>query len=107
MGNRNLPDGFSYAHEKVSKAVYLLAVGSGRIQARLLDAAIAFVAVNLDDFPTNLKPEFAYVRDRLTRVAATADEGDIAATLAVMSDDEAVDLAEKLVSLDFELEQLA
>ncbi len=89
-----------YVHEQLSDAVQKLATGPGRIEERLLDAAVAFITLSSRDFPNHLKGDFEEHRRRLTSVKAQGAESDLIATLSQMTEDEAVGLAGAIVRLE-------
>ncbi|MFQ5938585.1 MAG: hypothetical protein ACE5KL_00750 [Alphaproteobacteria bacterium] len=101
-----------YVHEKLSNAVQKLATGTGRIEERLFDAAVAFITLPPRDFPNHLKGDFEKLRRRLTSVKALgADkaqraESDLIATLSQMSDDDAVGLAGAIVRLEGQMRDI-
>jgi hypothetical protein len=88
-----------YAHEKLMTAVGGLATGTARLQQRLADAAMCFVAIKPeDDFPDEeLRRAFLGIMDDLT--FEDGADGRIAATMRVTSDEDARDLAKRIVSL--------
>ncbi len=90
-----------YAVEKLSEAVRVLAVGSGRIQERLADAALVLVRIRpTDDLPEGpLRRSLIGIRDDLTFEPAKEGEGSIRATLKLTSDDDAQAIANRIVSL--------
>ncbi|HMY18390.1 MAG TPA: hypothetical protein PKA58_18820, partial [Polyangium sp.] len=93
---------YGYAWEKLYTAVKTLAASEERIQDRLA-AAWLHSGVRLSNpvaqyLPDDLQPEFEAIHAALTKVS-DPDRGAIAATCAAMSDDEASDLAERIVTL--------
>ena len=97
----------TYADEKFRSAIYTLAVGSGRIKERLSDAAeIALRAYPPDDIPLPVAERIRLLNARLTRAAAEAheDEGTVDATIRLMSEDDAADIAREIYEISSELE---
>jgi hypothetical protein len=90
--------------EKLSQAVHSLAVGRGDIQDRLVAAALAMQALEPDDFTEeDGRAEFEAIWSALTADAGVADEDSIAATTNDLDDDQAVELAERIVALEARL----
>ena len=96
----------AYPWEKMYLAALTLA-GPGRLQDRLESAFLQmnrlFVPHLKETIPDDLVEDFDEVEGRLTCVEPTSDEGTIAATCNAMDDDEAVELAEKIISLHDEI----
>jgi hypothetical protein len=100
--------GIGYTQEKLMQAVASLATGAGRVQERLMSAAIVLIRLRPDDFPEGeLRRTFIGVRDDLTFEQATGDEGDIAATLSRTSDEDARAIAHRILNLYFSISRLA
>jgi hypothetical protein len=89
----------SYAREKFWTAIHGLATGSSRIQARLESAALCLHTLRPEDLPGTLSTDFANLWRDLTKVKAHGDEGTIAATTRQMSDEQAGELAGRIVSI--------
>lgn len=91
----------SYAYEKLMIAVDVLATSPQTIQNRLGNAFISgLTRINPEeDLPVNLRTDFQQLLDQVTRVAAVGDEGTISATTRIMSDDEAAEIAKKILNL--------
>jgi hypothetical protein len=62
-----LPDGFSYACEKLGVAVWKLATGWGTLRERLQDAAMELVILQEADFPDDLVEEWKSIIHDLTK----------------------------------------
>jgi hypothetical protein len=77
--------------------------GSDRIQDRLSDAFLSFKALNLNDFPKDLskelKEDFEAIQNELMKGKALRDESRINASIKAMSDEQANDLAERILNL--------
>jgi len=96
--------GFNYVVEKLTKAVYCLAVGTGSQQSRLHGAFLSFQALKAEDFPEgDLRESWESVKSRLTALEEPSPNvvGDVRHTLNRMSDEEALDLAKDIVELCF------
>lgn len=89
-----------YAVEKLSDAIYSLATGTGRIQERLEGAAEVLLRLKPDDFPDEeLRRTFNGITDDLTYEQPQGEEGRIAATLRVTSDEDARAIAKRILAL--------
>jgi hypothetical protein len=88
-----------YAREKFYTAVHALATGSSSIQTRLANAALSLNTLQSENLPETLQTEFADVWRELTKERAQGDEGTIAATTAQLSDEQARELAGRIVSI--------
>lgn len=93
---------YGYAWEKLYVAVKTLAASEERLQERLAAAWIhsgARLSYSVTPYlPNELQAEYDSIHKALTNVS-DSDRGAVAATCAAMSDDEASDLAERIVSL--------
>lgn len=88
-----------YVQEKLTVAVSTL-VGASSIQDRLYDVFVsALMVLSEDDFPEELRANFAFIEDALTRVEAVGDEGGARAGVDAWSDDEAAQIADKIFEL--------
>lgn len=90
----------SYAREKLGAAVHALAVGTGSIQKRLLDAFINMSALSERDFDGVRLEEWRSIYARATAREPVADEGRYQASLFAMCDDEAAQLARDICELE-------
>lgn len=59
----------------------------------------SLIRASPEDLPDGLRQRFERVQERLTAVKATADEGDVVASLNEMSEDEAAEIATEIVEL--------
>ena len=91
----------SYAYEKLMVAVDVLATSPQSIQDRIEDAFISgFSRINPnEDLPEKLRADFQQLQNQVTRVPATGDEGTLRATMRVVTDEEATEIAEKILHL--------
>lgn len=90
----------AYAHEKLLVATQILATGTGRINDRLRLAALSIVTLKPDDFPEGeLRRKFRGVMDDLTFQQAKGNEGNIAATLGITSEEDASAIARRIFEL--------
>ncbi|MEA5617900.1 hypothetical protein VB711_08620 [Cronbergia sp. UHCC 0137] len=91
----------NYTREKLYSAVEILASSNESIQDRLHSAYInALIRLHEpNDFPEELREEFNEINKRLTEIQATSNEGSVQATTTKMSEEEAGNVAEKIVTL--------
>lgn len=91
-----------YVWEKLYAAVSILASGQGTIQDRLgssyVHSLIRLMPVK-DEIPEELRADFEELENALTRAEAQGDEGTVAATMKIISTDEASAHAEKILSM--------
>jgi hypothetical protein len=102
-----IPPSESYAHEKLMMAVRALATGVGPLQGRLADAALLLIRLQPDDFPKDLRRIFEGVLDDLSFADAQGDEGQIAATMKITSDEDARAIAGRIFNLFVEMSRRA
>jgi hypothetical protein len=96
----------NYVQEKFSKAVRALAVGRGRINERLGDACIEVSIVwPSDSVPEGLRPDVKELMERVTKIQ-DGEKGAIRATIDEMDEDEAVELAELILALEYQLSSM-
>ena len=89
-----------YAEEKLTKAVEVLATGSGRVKERLRNAAASLVCLRPDGFPDgDLRRTFVGVIDDLTYQQGGENEGSISATLKITDDKDARAIARRIIDL--------
>jgi len=99
----------SYAREKMGVAVVDLATGKGTIQDRLWKAYLGFHPVSEDDFPDGLAEDYLEIMSILTREEPSYDTrgevttGSVQNTLAKMTADEASDVAQMIVNINYKL----
>jgi hypothetical protein len=95
----------TYAREQFSAAVRILAESRGRIKERLLDA-YRLQVIHAIPAQAGLSPA---IRRRLTDLerrmtgSSPADNDKVAATIAAMSENEAVEIAREIVYLAWEI----
>jgi len=94
----------NYAYTNFSEAVDIMATHSGNIKKRLHSAYIQFSPVTEKDFPEELKADYKWVIEKLTKKDPVFDEGRVKATLYGMHTKTAVKIAEKIVFLKNRLE---
>jgi len=97
---------YSYALEKLSNAVRILAVGPGDVRSRLLDATLEFHTLQAKDFPPNLQADYQWVISQLTkREPDYGSEGKLQATLRHMINRTGSRIAAKICDLQYHLER--
>ena len=88
------------ASEKFYLAILSMARGEGSLKTRLFDAYLIIHTLRMEDFPEDLRKEFAEIISKLTENETPVDdEGRVQATLNAMSDRYAWSLIEKIVKL--------
>jgi hypothetical protein len=101
-----VPNDPRYVLEKLFLAVDALVSHSGRVQERLVAAAIAFLPAKPDDLPyEDLRKKFAGIKDDLAFQPASGNEGMIAATLKITSDEDASAIARRIFNLYCDLDE--
>ena len=94
----------AYVSEKLVQAVYELATGAGSIRGRLVEAALRFGPARPDQIPyDDLRRRFAGILDDLSFQPAEGEEGRTIATLRITDDEDCRMVAQRIVSLCFEL----
>jgi len=93
-----------YAYSNFSKAVDTMATHPGSIKDRLVAAYNQFAPVLEKDFPDELKADYKWVMEKLTKKDPIFDEGSVRATLYGMHTKTAVKIAEKILDLRNRLE---
>jgi hypothetical protein len=96
-----------YAFEKLSEAVYELATGAGRVQERLVKAAIYLIRIRPVDIPDDeLRRMLVAIKDEPAFDEPKGKEGRIAATLQKTDDADASEIARRILELHDRLGQL-
>ena len=88
-----------YAKEKMGVAVWILATSPDRIRGRLSEAAIEVCKVR-NAMPSAYLSEYESIVRSLTSQPAQEGEGTINTTLAVIDEDQAVDIAKRICELE-------
>jgi hypothetical protein len=94
-----------YAYEKFMVAVDGMATSTKDLQSRLGDAFVgSLIRLQPEDFGDHEDKEaFESIVRELTKIKAEGSEGNVAATVRRMSDEEAVAVARKIVNLQHSL----
>jgi hypothetical protein len=96
-----------YALEKLSEAVYELATGAGRVQERLVEAAIYLIRIRpVDIADEDLRRLLVAIKDDLSFDEPKGKEGQIAATLQKTDDADASEIARRILELHDRLGRL-
>jgi len=98
----------SYAAEKYGRARDLMATGRGVLRERLREAFVYQLAyVKADrDLPDGLREEHEQLVAQVTRADDHAGVGKLAATLAVMADQELTEVAAQILALEYRIRGL-
>jgi hypothetical protein len=97
---------YSYALEKLSNAVRILATGPGDVRSRLLDATLEFHTLQPKDLPPDLQADYQWVLNQLTKHEPDyKSEGTLQATLRHMINRTGSRIATRLCDLQFHLER--
>jgi hypothetical protein len=89
-----------YALEELADAADALETGAGSIHERLFEAFTDPVRIGPEDVPDGeLRPAFAELTAALTSEEPKGAEGRLVATLMVMDDEQAQDIARAIVDL--------
>jgi len=92
--------GFAYSKDKLALAVRWLATGTGSIHQRLEDAADELRAIIIEHYwHDELHAMLAAIMHDLTSVPAQGSEGPIYATIHSMTNEQAKELAERILDL--------
>ncbi len=91
----------NYGWEKFYTGVLTLAQGDWPVRRRLAEAYVSSIMhVRPDeDLPPELRQDFAYIKDALSRVPAKGDEGSAASSAAALDDLEVHKIVEKIVTM--------
>ena len=97
------PKPITFVLDKLYNSVLLLMKGSDSIQDRLLNGFQSFSSLKLDDFPKDLpgdlQKDFEEIQNELINVKALRDQGKVKASLRILPDERANDLAKKILNL--------
>ena len=101
--------GLTYADEKLTVTVQILATGNGTLKDRLLDAfTSSFHRVRPDDLPTaEMRRVFIGIREDLSWCEPKGDEGSAAATTRMLDSEEAQRIAGRIFKLFLDVHDAA
>ena len=91
-----------YAKEKFIEAVSVLATHPGPIKERLYHAFLRFHTIGMD-MPEPFTSEYEWIVKELTNIPGTGDEGAVMETPSAMTEEHAVEIARRIVELEYEL----
>ncbi|MCF8104862.1 MAG: hypothetical protein K9K64_05225 [Desulfohalobiaceae bacterium] len=87
-----------YPNEKFSQAIETMATSPKPIQDRIADAYLNHIDyVNPEDVPEEVRYQFHVVNEKMTKVDPVGNEGSVVASARQLTDNEAVELANKIV----------
>ena len=89
-----------YCWKVFSSAYHALAIGKGKINERLIEAAREIFILHSQDLPDHLWPEFEQLIKDLSK------KGDFRSTIATMRKDKAVSLAERISDMESTLREI-
>ena len=92
---------FGYTYAKLSDSIRILVTHPGTLRERIIHAFGPFITISPQSFPDELGQKFDDLIKRATGVKAEGDEGDIAATVLEMSDDDVASLAREIHELEY------
>ena len=95
---------FNYAYVNFCDAIDKMAIYPGTIRDRLLIAYDQFSPVTINDIPEELKDDYNWIIEKLTKKDPVFDEGSVRATLYGMRTKTAVKIAEKILLIINSLE---
>lgn len=58
---------YSYAREKLSNAIEILAIAPGDVRSRLHRAFLEFHTLQVDNFPTEMQKDWLWINKQLTK----------------------------------------
>lgn len=97
---------YSYTNQKLSVAVYLLAIGAHDVRNRLINAFQEFHTLREKDFPDTLKEEWNWIMQELTRFGPIYNHrgevaiGSVENTMRHIRTSTGVKIAKKLCDLE-------
>lgn len=101
-----MPSDLSYAHEKYSVAVNIMATSDKTLRERLYDAFVSSAHLAYTEHgglgpaaDPETQERLKSFHQRMTSTPAVGDEGTIAATINAMTDEEVQDAARELVEV--------
>jgi len=92
---------FRYTYAKLSDSIRILVTHPGILRERIIHALGPFITISPQSFPDELVQKFEDLIKRANAVKAEGDEGNIAATVREMSDDDVASLAREIHELEY------
>ncbi len=94
---------FRYTYAKLSESVGILVTHQGPLRERIVHAFTPFITITPQSFPDELGKKYDDLMQRANAVKAEGDEGNFAATVREMSDDEVASLAREIRNLEHQM----
>ena len=86
-------------NERVHLAVETLATGPGDVRSRLKSAGITLAPLRAREFPEELRKDFEWIMEQLTRYDPVGSEGSIEATMKRIQNSTGEKIAKRLFAL--------
>jgi hypothetical protein len=97
---------FHYLNEKLSDAVYELATGPGDVRSRLFSILPKIILLSGYGLPSELNSQLLWIQNKLTEKNKTDYGYDRGRTLRRMRNSTGSKIAERIVDLQFRIEEL-
>ena len=100
---------YSYVTEKLTNAVGALAMGTGDIHSRLYNAFLLMHTLNQDDFPDNLKEDWCWIINELTKNGPLENsqgeviQGSVERTLQTIDNNSGREIAQRICELSWKI----
>lgn len=96
-----------YAHEKLTIAVEILATSPSDIKDRIETAFnSSIIHIFPEDLPEDLGEKLKNLQNQVTRINAEGNEGTLKATMKTISEEEAFEIAKKILDLFLEVNNI-
>lgn len=101
----------TYAHEKLTSAVHILAIGPGDVRSRLWHAYLEFSPIRKDHLPVDLQSDYEWIIKQLTRYEPNEIErlrmgkGMVQATLSRIKNSTGARIAQRIAELSSKVER--
>jgi hypothetical protein len=96
-----------YASEKLTRAIYLLAIGPDDVRSRLREAFDELHPIQSSLLPESIKKEYDWIFERLTRCEPRFErDSKLDATLYRMRKSSGVKIAKSIVELKWHIDEL-
>lgn len=92
--------------ERVHLAIETLATGPGDVRSRLKRAGITLTPLQVREFPEELRREFQWIMEQLTRHDPVRSEGRIEATMSRIQNSTGEMIAKRLFALYSKLQEM-
>jgi hypothetical protein len=91
--------GYSYANEKFTNAIHLMATSPSSLRDRIYGAYFHFHPLQPKELPEDLRTDFEWILQQLTKYDAESDEGKVRASLNKLDDATIQDVADKIAHI--------